>query len=388
MEEDPGTYHRKPVSSAHTIDLSANPPKLSAKDSAALSPSGSVVHGRYGELSLEASKGIPLEYLALLHPAAEGAAAVREVKGSAENGTLLIYGATEPSGLSALQLASSEGIAVVGVACGRHSGQAEFLDTVKALTVEPGTVVPEEFAVVKGAFRDIVEGSVNGDSATGMAVYDGEKFVSAFQQNLLEYAEYFPESKLSPNAEDYQFSGKEKDRKQWDANISTYLSQFTKGAPKIDKVVLKEAFTKEQYAIFKSKFHQQTTAVITGDDDASSDFAPADIVQQMTQSPESISQLPDTGSESYVPYEFSPLKNQIQNGVDVEVGGPVLGAIVAVTPELSVAAEAVSKGKTLREKAEALQFLTESQKTAFAAYSSVVGMAKQAGKPVVVVGGE
>ena len=132
MEEDPATYHRKPVSSAHTVDLSTNPPKLSAKDSAALSPSGSVVHGRYGELSIEAAKGIPLEYLALLHPAAEGAAAVREVKGSADKGTLLIYGATEPSGLSALQLASAEGIAVVGVACGKHSAQSEFLDTVKA----------------------------------------------------------------------------------------------------------------------------------------------------------------------------------------------------------------------------------------------------------------
>lgn len=70
------------------------------------------------------------------------------------------------------------------------------------------------------------------------------------------------------------------------------------------------------------------------------------------------------------------------------MGGPILGAVVAVTPELSVAADAVSKGKTLREKAEALQFLTESQKNAFAAFSSVVGLAKEAGKPIIVVGGE
>lgn len=387
VKEDPNHYHRKPVSSAHSLDLTSNPPKLSAKDSAALSPSGSVIHGRYGELSLDASKGIPLEYLALLHPAAEGAAALREIKGTNEKGTLLIYGATEPSGLSALQLASAEGIAVVGVASGDHSGQNDFVNTIKSLTVEPGTVVPEEFAVVKSAFRAIVAGAVNGDSADGMGEYDAEKFVNSFRENLLEYAEYFPETQLSPNAEDYTFTGKEKDREHFDANISAYLEQFPKGAPKIDEVVLKEAFTKEQYAIFKSKFHKQTTAVITGDDDAVATFSPADIVKGMTESPESISQLPGASSDEYIPYEFSVLTNQIQNGVEVPVGGPILGAIVAVTPELTIAANAVAKGKTLREKAEALQFLTDSEKNAFAAFSSVVALAKEAGKSVVVVGG-
>ena len=386
--EDPNFYHRKPVSSAHAIDLSANPPKLSAKDSVALSPSGSVVHGRYGELSIDATKGIPLEYLALLHPAAEGVAALREVKGSNDKGTLLIYGASEPSGLSALQIASSQGIAVVGVASGKHSGQAEFVNTIKSLTVEPGTVVPQEYAIVKTSFREIVDGAVNGDSADGMPEYDAVKFVNSFQENLLEYAKYFPESQLSPDPEDYRFTGKEKDREHFDANISAYLSQFSKGAPEIDEVVLKEAFTKEQYAIFKSKFHKQTTAVITGDDDASNDFNPADIAKGMTQSPESISQLPDTSDAGYIPFEFTPLSNQIQNGVEVSAGGPILGAIVAVTPELSVAAEAVSKATSLREKAEALQFLKESEKDAFASFSTVVGLAKEAGKPVVVVGGK
>lgn len=248
-------------------------------------------------------------------------------------------------------------------------------------------VVPEEFAVVKSAFRELVEGSINGDSAEGMADYNPDKFVESFQKNLLEYSQYFPETQLSPNPEDYTFAGKEKDREQFDANITAYLSQFPKGSPKIDEVVLKEAFTKEQYAIFKSKFHKQTTAVITGDADASQSFSPADIVVGMTQSPESISQLPDTNSEGYLPYEFSALKNQIQNGVEVPVGGPIMGAIVAVTSELSISASAVANGKTLREKAEALQFLTESQKNAFAAFSSVVGLAKEAGKPIVVVGG-
>ena len=65
-----------------------------------------------------------------------------------------------------------------------------------------------------------------------------------------------------------------------------------------------------------------------------------------------------------------------------------MGAVVNVTPDLAVAADAVAKAKTLREKAEALHFLTESQKNAFAAASSIVAMAKEAGKPVVAVGGE
>jgi len=386
-EEDPGTYTRKPVSSAHTIDLSVNPPKLSAKDSAALSPSGSVIHGRYGELSIEASHGIPLEYLALLHPAAEGAAAYRTLKGS-DKGTLLIYGASEPSAMATLQLASSDGVAVVGVVAGHHSGKTDFVDVIKSFTVEPGTVVPEEFALVKSAFREVVEGAVKGDSADDMAEYDPDTFLADFQKNLLEYADYFPETQLSPNPEDYTFAGKEKDRENFDVNITAYLSQFQKGAPKFDEVVLKESLTKEQYAIYKSKFHQQTTAVISDDDDAVKDFNPAGVVKQMIETPESVSQLPDTSASDYIPYEFSPLKNQVQNGVDVDVGGPILGAVVAVTPELSVAFAAVAKGKTLRDKAEALQFLTESEKNAFAAANSVFALAKEAGKPVVVVGGK
>ena len=147
-EQDPNYYHRKPVSSAHAIDLTSSPPKLSSKDSAALSPSGSVIHGRYGELPTTSTNGIPLEYLALLHPAAEGAAALRTVSEGATEGTLLIYGVTEPAALSALQLASSSNIAVIGVAGGVHSSQSEFLTMLESLTVEPGTIVPEEYAIV------------------------------------------------------------------------------------------------------------------------------------------------------------------------------------------------------------------------------------------------
>lgn len=111
----------------------------------------------------------------------------------------------------------------------------------------------------------------------------------------------------------------------------------------------------------------------------------------MTEAPESISDYlkKQTGPvDEFIPYEFSTLKDQTKNGLVPEKGGPILGAVINVNSDLSAAVEAVAKGKTLREKAEALQFLTESQKNAFSAASSVVAMAKEAGKPVITVGGE
>ena len=390
VADDPMAYNRKSVSSAHAIDNSSSPPKLSALDSAAISPSGAVVHGRYGELDIDPSSGIPLEYLALLHPAAQGAAALKAVANGAKHGTVLVYGAGHAAAMATVQLASSSGLAVVGVVSGEQSGNDEFVDALKCMTNEPGTIVPEEFACLKANFREVVNSAVDG-GAVGNS-FNADKFVADFQKSLLEYAKYFPETVLSPVPEEYTFAGKEKDRKYFDENISTYLSQFQKGSPLFDDVVLKEAFTKEQYAIFKSKFGKQMTAVITGDDDAATEFNPADIVKSMTLSPEIISDYlknqTHTSNGEFVQYEFSTLKNQIGNGVDMPKGGPILGAVVSVTPDLIAAAEAVAKGKTLRGKAEALQFLTESQKNAYAAASSVVAMAKKAGKPVVVVGGE
>jgi len=383
-------YNRKSVSSAHAIDTTSSPPKLSALDSAAISPSGAVVHGRYGELDIDPSSGIPLEYLALLHPAAQGAAALKAVANGAKHGTVLVYGAGHAAALATVQLASSSGLAVVGVVSGEQSGNDEFVDALKCMTIEPGSIVPEEFASLKANFREVVNSTVNGGTVGNS--FNADKFVGDFQKNLLEYAKYFPETVLSPVPEEYTFAGKEKDRKYFDENISTYLSQFQKGSPAFDDVVLKEAFTKEQYAIFKSKFGKQMTAVITGDDDAATEFNPADIVKSMTLSPEIISDYlknqTHAANEEFVQYEFSTLKNQIGNGVDMPKGGPILGAVVSVTPDLLAAAEAVAKGKTLREKAEALQFLTESQKNAYAAASSVVAMAKEAGKLVVVLGGK
>jgi hypothetical protein len=387
-------YKRKPVSSVHAIDSSSNPPKLSTLDSATVSSNGTVVHGRYGEIQLDPSAGIPLEYLALLYPAAQGAAALRTVANGAKSGTVLVYGAGHAAAMATLQLASADGLAVVGVVSGDQSGNDDFVDAVKCMTVEPGTVVPEEFAVLKANFREVVDSVVRGQDAKD--VFDPETFLADFQENLLEYSKYFPASSLSPVPEDYTFAGKDKDRKYFDDNISAYLSQFQRGSPPFDEVILKEAFTKEQYAIFKSKFGKQLTAVITGDDDdVVTDFNPADIVKKMTESPEIISeylknQTHDLDGENgeFVPYEFSILKNQITKNVDLPKGGPVLGAVVNVTSDLAVAVEAVAKGKTLRDKAEALQFLTESQKSAYAAASSIVSIAKESGKPVVVVGGE
>ena len=53
-------------------------------------------------------------------------------------------------------------------------------------------------------------------------------------------------------------------------------------------------------------------------------------------------------------------------GTESAPGGPVVGAIISVTEDLKIASEAVAKGKILRENAEALQFLSDSQRDAFA----------------------
>mmetsp|Transcript_51071 Transcript_51071/g.94589 ORF Transcript_51071/g.94589 Transcript_51071/m.94589 type:complete len:187 (-) Transcript_51071:220-780(-) len=96
------------------------------------------------------------------------------------------------------------------------------------------------------------------------------------------------------------------------------------------------------------------------------------------------------GAGDYVPYEPSVLDRRNGEGPSnkLPTGGPVLGAVVVVTPALQSAAEAVDKaGKSLRSKAEALQFLTQTQRRAFAGASSVIAEAKRAGGTVVVVGG-
>lgn len=375
------------VTSAHAIDVTSDPPKVSMKDSAALTPEGTVMHGRYGDLDIPKGS-IPLEYLALLHPAAEGVAALRALNVGSTKGTLLVYGATEPAGTAAAQIASASGHAVVGVCSGDHSND-DMVDAMKEILSEPGTAVPEGYPIVKKNFQDMVDAVANGDDPSLWSNYDADSFVEDFQSNLLSYAAYYPEDKATVDTELYKFKGKEKDRKMFDENISAYMEQFPLGAPDIDATLLKEKFGKETYAAFKDKFHLQRTAVITGDkDDIDEGFNPAVIAKNMLTSGEGTKSNDAASTDDFVPYHFSPLENKLGNGLDIMKGGPVLGAVIAVTRDLQVAAEAVAKGKTLRDKAEALHFLTDAEKNSFASASSVMSVAKKAGMPVIVVGGE
>ncbi|KAL3826716.1 hypothetical protein ACHAXA_009325 [Cyclostephanos tholiformis] len=396
---DPMAYVRKPVSSAHAIDLSAagGVGALSKVDSAAFGPGGSIAHGRYGTLldaEQSSSSTVPLEYLALLRPAAEGAAALREIiaeAASSSSGTVLVYGASRPAGMSAVQLATAEGHAVVAVIDGGHSGNDDMVDAIKGLTSEPGTAVSEEYALCKANFRDLVERTVTGEDYTSFDFDVNQyQFLSDFKKNLLDYVEYYPSDlPAAVDAEVMKFVGKEKDRANFKVNMAAYLSQFQPGADPIDPAVLDANFTVDQYCLFKKKFGIQTTAVISGGDDLGTDtnnFAPADIVRRMCYSPEETSNMRDTDAGEYYPFEFSTRAGPPPLAPILK-GGPILGAIIEVTPDLTTACEAVASGKTLRAKAEALQFLTESQKNAYAAASSVFSIANKAGAPVRTVGG-
>jgi hypothetical protein len=384
LEEDPNAYKRNPVTSVHAIDLQSKTPQISKLDSVSVTPNGTILHGRYGELKPDDTESIPMEYLALLHPAAEGAAAVRKL-GADSKGTVLVYGASEANGLSVVQLAASKGNAVVAVVGGNHSGDRELVDAIKSLIPEPGTVVPEEFAIVKGCMRDLVSSIVKGDESQDWN-WDAEKVVQEFRANIVDYAEAYPATRPAALSADVaKFTGKEKDREYWEENMNAYLSQFSQGSPPISADEMAK-FDKIQYALFKSKFGKQTTAVITGD--KVPDFHPPTIVKNMILNPEKNQDTTTKPDTDFVPYHFNILENMLGNNVDTIKGGPITGAIIAVTPELKTAADAVAKaGKKLRDKAEALQFLTESEKNAFAAAASVAKLAKDAGKPVVVIGG-
>jgi hypothetical protein len=383
VEPEPGRYIRNPVTSAHAIDTKAS--KISARDSAAFSPSGTVVHGRYGDLGPDVAEGIPLEYLALLHPAAEGAAALRVITHQAktETGTLLVYGASQPSAMAAVQLATAEGHAVVAVVGGEHAGNHEMVDCIKGMAAEPGTAVPEEYAMVKKNFADIVDATVNGEPDP---VMDPDALLDDFKKNLLDYAKVYPETRPAAVDEKHlKFDAmKMKDAETFRDNIDAYLNQYKPGSPPIDPSRLDSNFTKDQYAVFRSKFNDQTTAVITGD--PTGFFNPAQIVSDLIHAPEKLVDK-HVSEDEYIPYEFNIFK--ATTGVPLKKGGPIMGAILAVTPGLEVAAAAVDKaGPSLREKAEALQFLTHTQRYAYAAATSVVNLAKKNSAPVYVVGGK
>ncbi|KAL7491595.1 hypothetical protein ACHAWT_004043 [Skeletonema menzelii] len=385
-EVDPMAYVRKPVSSVHSIDLSKG--AISALDSAAFGPSGSVVHGRFGTVDASAASTIPLEYLAFLRPASEGAAALREISEGGKTGTVLVYGASRPAGMSAVQLATASGNAVVAVVDGQHSGHDEMVDTVKGLTSEPGTAVAEQYALCKANFRDLVEKIVSGDDFTAFDFDSNQyQFLADFKANVLDYVEAYPSDlPAAVDSEQLKFTGKEKDRANFKANMNAYLSQYQPGADPIDPAQLEANFNVDQYELFKKKFATQTTAVVSGGDGVTNidRFAPAEIVNNMCMQPESTDSS-DAGAAAY-PFEFS-IKKESTPTTPMAKGGPIVGAIIEVTPDLAVACEAVAAAKTLREKAEALQFLTEPQKSAFGAASSIIGLAKKAGAAVRTVGG-
>ena len=390
-DADPMAYVRKPVTSAHAIDRArGDGGALSALDSAAFGPGGAVVHGRFGAV---AAPTVPLEYLALLAPAAEGAAALREIAearaGGTGTGTVLVYGASKPAGMAAVQLAAAAGHAVLAVVDGQHSGNDEMVDVVKGLTAEPGTAVAEEYALCKANFRDLVERTVAGDDYTSFDLDANRyQFLSDFKANLLDYVEAYPSDlPAAVDAEQLKFVGKEKDRANFQANMTAYLSQYAPGADPIDPGQLESHFTVEQYALFKKKFGIQTTAVISGGDGAvdTDRFAPAEIVRNMCAQPEEVP-ADHAGGDAPYPFEFS-IKEGPPPLVPTLAGGPILGAVVEVTPDLAAACAALAGADTLRGKAEALQFLTEAQRKAHAAASSVVARAREAGAPVRTVGG-
>lgn len=289
--------------------------------------------------------------------------------------------------MAAVQIADASGHAVVAVVDGQHSGHQEMMDTVKGLTSEPGTAVPEEYALCKANFRDLVETTVAGDDYTSFDFDTNQhQFLSDFKKNVLDYVEYYPSDlPAAVDAEQLKFVGKEKDRANFKTNMNAYLGQFAPGGDPIEQSQLEVNFTVEQYSLFKKKFGVQTTAVISGGagEIDTERFAPAELVRNMSIQPE---EPPANNAEVDYPFEFS-VKRGPPPLTPTLAGGPLLGAIVEVTPDLAAASTAVAAAATLRGKAEALQHLTEAQKNAHAAAAAVVALARTAGVPVRTVGG-
>lgn len=379
---DPDAIERNPVTSAHAIDTAQA--QISTQDSVAVSPAGSVVHGIYGDLGA-AAEGIPLEYLALLRMAAEGAAAVRSVTSGKDKGTVLIMGASQASGMAAMQLAKDAGHAVVAVVGSEHSFSNDMLEYMKAMVPEPGVSVAEEYAISKKNFSNLVNGVCTGDES--LSCYSAEEQLEDFKTNFVAYTEMYPETlPAAVDASNMKFVGMEKDKDEFRANMEAYLSQFPPGAPPVDPSQLEAYFTAEQYEAFRLKFWEQTTKVISGDE--SHFFSPPHIVQDLMKEPEKVDKTMHDTSFPAVPYNFTHLNGFYAEGTQAEAGGPVLGAIIVVTPNLEIAAKAVDAAKGLRAKAEAMQFLTSTQRASFHAACSVASQATKAGAPVVVVGGK
>ena len=411
-------YHTTtPVTAAHAIDRDAA--TLSHLDSVILDPqSGDLVHGRYGTLAAEAVMGVPLEYLALLRMAAEGAAGVAKLvatrnpngrrssngsRSDGDGGTVLVYGASQANGLAAVQLAAAAPQigAVVGIVDGQHSCHEDLMEYVKGMIPEPGTAVGQEYALVKQNFRELVDSIASGEEGLATSTTDAEDCLADFQTNLLEYADVYPDTRpAAVEAHEVKFLGMEKDKEQFAANMDAYLSQYPPGSPPMDAQQVHGSFSTESYAAFRHQFWEQTTRVISGDE--SHVFSPPHLVQELLQRPPSSAVEPVVPSSTSIPFAFDSSRRQrpvYPTGTEATPGGPVLGAIIAVTPELQIAAETVAaaaaaaqaagtKGSSLlRAKAEALHYLTDAQQDAFAAATSVAAQATNVGAPVVTIGG-
>jgi len=405
-------YHTKtPVTSAHAIDRDAA--ALSHLDSVMLEPtSGDIVHGRYGTLAAEAVVGVPLEYLALLRMAAEGAAGVaklvtrnhrrpngsRSSRSDGGGGTVLVYGASQANGLAAVQMAAAAPQigAVVGIVDGQHSCHEDLLEYVKGMIPEPGTAVGQEYALVKQNFRELVDSIASGEEGLATAT-TAEDCLADFQTNLVQYADVYPDTRpAAVDANELKFLGMEKDKEQFSANMDAYLSQYPPGSPPMDAQQVHGSFSTESYAAFRHQFWEQTTRVISGDE--SHVFSPPHLVQELLQRPPSSAEPAASSTSTSIPFAFDSSRRQrpvYPTGTEATPGGPVLGAIIAVTPELQIAAETVAaaasaagtKGSSLRAKAEALHYLTDAQQDAFAAATSVAAQATNVGAPVVTIGG-
>ena len=381
---DPTVFPNNPVTSAHCIDTVKK--EVSTLDSAIVNPTGQVVHGRYGVLG-NAAAAVPLEYLALLHPAAEGAAALRVItQDSTKKGTILVYGASQASGIALTQLGYASGNAVIAILDGTHSGNEDMVECIKGLVPEPGTAIPEEFALSKKLFIDLVHGISSGDE--GIKTSPPERYLEDFKTNFLDYCKFYPDTRPAAVGEDWlKFHWMEKDREHFDENMRAFLEQYPPGAPPMDDERLNANFDTTQYEIFRNKFWHQTSDVISGGEEP---FSAPHIVKQQYEEPESLDNRTYPGVGPYFPYSFSILNQSfpLDSNTSMNAGGPIIGAAIVMNEFLQKALDVMSKaGPSLREQGEALHFLKHCEKASFSVVRTVIALATQAKAPVVILNG-
>ena len=254
-------------------------------------------------------------------------------------------------------------------------------ECVKWMLNEPGTAVPEEYALSKKNFANLVRSIAQGDEE--IKSHKPEEYLEDFKQPFIDYAKAYPDTRpAAVSEEELEFVYMDKDREFFEENMAAYLEQFPRGAPPVDKAKLDALFTTEQYEIFRQKFWKQTSAVVAGDD---LPFEPHEIVHAQMETPEKLVDEVYPGAGPEFPYYMNTLRPIVPQGTEVPKGGPIIGAIVCVTPQVKKAAELVAAATTKRAKAEALAFLTLNEKASYHAARSVVAQAGNA--PVVVCGG-